>query len=325
MDGKRVITLSRSSIEPFLQFSTRRDLREAAFKAWISRGENGGSTDNRAIIAEMVKLRAERAKLLGYDSFATFRLDDTMAKTPEAALDLLNSVWPKARDKAQRESEALQSLIQAEGGNFRLAPWDWRYYAEKRRKAEFDFDESALKPYLQLDRMIEAAFYTAEKLFGVSFKERSDVPVYHPDVRAWEVTGADGEPVGLFLGDYFGRTSKRSGAWMSNFRSQEKLAGEHPTDRRQRHEFLQGRRRLADAAQLRRRAHALPRVRPRAARASLRRDLSDDLRHERRDRLRGIPLAALRALAGGAGAASPLRPPREDRRADAGGDAETPA
>jgi peptidyl-dipeptidase Dcp len=225
MDGKRVITLSRSSIEPFLQFSTRRDLREVAFKAWISRGENGGSTDNRAIIAEMVKLRAERAKLLGYDSFASFRLDDTMAKTPEAALDLLNSVWPKARDKAQRESEALQSLIQAEGGNFRLAPWDWRYYAERRRKAEFDFDESALKPYLQLDRMIEAAFFTAEKLFGVSFKERSDVPAYHPDVRAWEVTGANGEPVGLFLGDYFGRTSKRSGAWMSNFRSQEKLAG----------------------------------------------------------------------------------------------------
>ena len=225
LDGKRVITLSRSSIEPFLQFSSRRDLREAAFKAWLSRGENGGSTDNRAIIAEMVKLRAERARILGYDTFASFRLDDTMAKTPEAALELLNSVWPRARDKALRESDALQKLIQAEGGNFRLAPWDWRYYAEKRRKAEFDFDESALKPYLQLDRMIEAAFYTAEKLFGVSFKERSNVPVYHPDVRVWEVTGPNGELVGLFLGDYFGRTSKRSGAWMSNFRSQEKLAG----------------------------------------------------------------------------------------------------
>jgi peptidyl-dipeptidase Dcp len=225
MVGKRVITLSRSSIEPFLQFSSRRDLREAAFKAWLSRGENGGPTDNRAIIAEMVKLRAERAKLLGYGSFAKFRLDDTMAKTPEAALELLNSVWPKARDKALRESDALQNLIQAEGGNFRLAPWDWRYYAEKRRKAEFDFDESALKPYLQLDRIIEAAFYTAGKLFGISFKPRSDVPVYHPDIRVWEVTGPNGEHVGLFLGDYFGRTSKRSGAWMSNFRSQEKLVG----------------------------------------------------------------------------------------------------
>ena len=225
MHGKRVVTLSRSSIEPFLQFSSRRDLREAAFKAWLSRGENGGSTDNRAIIAEMVKLRAERAKLLGYDTFARFRLDDTMAKTPEAALDLLNSVWPKARDKALRESDALQNLIQTEGGNFRLAPWDWRYYAEKRRKAEFDFDESALKPYLQLDRIIEAAFYTAGKLFDIAFRERTDVPVYHPDVRVWEVTRPGGEPVGLFLGDYFGRTSKRSGAWMSNFRSQEKLAG----------------------------------------------------------------------------------------------------
>jgi peptidyl-dipeptidase Dcp len=226
MDGKRVITLSRSSIEPFLQFSSRRDLREAAFEVWISRGENGGATDNRAIIAEMVKLRDERAKLLGYDTFASFRLDDTMAKTPQAALDLLKSVWPKAREKAQREGEALQQLIQAEGGNFRLAPWDWRYYAEKRRKAEFDFDESALNPYLQLDRMIEAAFYTAERLFGIKFKELRDVPVYHPDVRVWEVTGATGEHVGLFLGDYFGRTSKRSGAWMSNFRNQEKLAGD---------------------------------------------------------------------------------------------------
>jgi peptidyl-dipeptidase Dcp len=225
-EGKRVITLSRSSIEPFLQFSSRRDLRETAFKAFIARGENGGASDNRKIIAEMVRLRAERAKLLGYESFADFRLDDTMAKTPQAALDLLNSVWKRAREKAQRDGEKLQELIQAEGGNFTLAPWDWRYYEEKRRKAEFDFDESTLKPYLQLDRMIEAAFFTAEKLFGLKFTPRPDVPVYHPDVRAWEVTDKNGRHVGLFLGDYFGRTSKRSGAWMSQFRSQEKLAGD---------------------------------------------------------------------------------------------------
>ena len=225
VEGKRVITLSRSSVEPFLQFSSRRDLREAAFKALIARGENGGATDNRKIIAEMVKLRADRAKLLGYKSFADFRLDDTMAKTPKAALDLLNAVWVRAREKAGRDAQALQNLIQAEGGNFTLAPWDWRYYEEKRRKAEFDFDESALKPYLQLDRIIEAAFYTAEKLFGLKFTPRPDVPAYHPDVRAWEVSDATGNHVGLFLGDYFGRTSKRSGAWMSQFRSQEKLAG----------------------------------------------------------------------------------------------------
>ena len=169
LEGKRAITLSRSSIEPFLQFSSRRDLREAAFRAWIARGENGGATDNRAIIAETVRLRAERAKLLGYENFAAYRLDDTMAKTPEAALDLLNSVWPRARQKAKREAEALQTLVQSEGGNFALAPWDWRYYTEKRRKAEFDFDEGALKPYLQLDRVIDAAFYTAGRLFGLVF------------------------------------------------------------------------------------------------------------------------------------------------------------
>lgn len=225
LEGKRVITLSRSSIEPFLQASKRRDLREQAFRAWVTRGEKGGATDNRQIMAETIRLRIERAKLLGYDTFASFRLDDTMAKTPEAALGLLNSVWAEARKKALKEGDALQALVQAEGGNFRLAPWDWRYYAEKRRKAEFDFDEGELKPYLQLDRMIEAAFYTAGRLFGVRFTPRSDVPLYHPDVRAWEVTDAEGRHVGLFLGDYFGRTSKRSGAWMSQFRGQEELAG----------------------------------------------------------------------------------------------------
>ena len=226
MAGKRVITLSRSSIEPFLQFSSRRDLRETAFKAWLARGEHAGANDNRAIIAEMVKLRAERARLLGYESFAAYRLDDTMAKTPEAALGLLRSVWTPARKKALREADAMQALIQVEGGNFTLAPWDWRFYAEKRRKAEFDFDEGAIKPYLQLDRMIEAAFYAAGRLFGLSFKPRADIPIYHPDVRSWEVTDEEGRHIGLFLGDYFGRTSKRSGAWMSQFRSQEKLDGD---------------------------------------------------------------------------------------------------
>jgi peptidyl-dipeptidase Dcp len=226
MDGKHVITLSRSSVEPFLQFSSRRDLREAAFKAWIERGENGGETDNRAVIGEMLALRAERAKLLGYESFAKFRLDDSMAKTPDAALDLLNAVWEPARAKALRDADAMQAMIQAEGGNFTLAAWDWRYYAERRRKREFDFDEGALKPYLQLDKMVEAAFDTAHRLFGLSFTERHDIPLYHPDVRAWEVTDADGRHVGLFLGDYFARASKRSGAWMSAFRLQEKLAGD---------------------------------------------------------------------------------------------------
>ncbi|MGA8587193.1 MAG: M3 family metallopeptidase [Roseiarcus sp.] len=219
------VTLSRSSIEPFLQFSARRDLREAAFRAWEARGENGGATDNRAIAAEMVRLRAERARLLGYESYAHYRLADTMAKTPGAALDLLESVWAPGVSSALKEQEALQAIIAGEGGNFKVAPWDWRYLAEKRRKAEFDFDEGELKPYLQLDRMIEAAFYAASRLFGLGFEERFDLKLYDPDVRAWAVSRRDGSPIALFIGDYFARPSKRSGAWMSNFRAQQKLDG----------------------------------------------------------------------------------------------------
>jgi peptidyl-dipeptidase Dcp len=226
LPGKHVITLSRSSIEPFLQFSTRRDLREQAFRAWTRRGENGGDTDNRAIVAEMVALRAERAKLLGYPSFAHFKLDDTMAKTPEAARDLLREVWEPARRRALAEQGLLEEMVRAEGGNFSIAPWDWRHYAERRRKAEFDLDQADIKPYLELDSIVAAAFDTAGKLFGLTFTERTGLDLYHPDVRAWEVTDRDGRHVGLFLGDYFARSSKRSGAWMSAFRTQQKLAGE---------------------------------------------------------------------------------------------------
>ncbi len=221
--GQYAITLARSSVEPFLQFSPRRDLRERAFRAWTARGENGGATDNRAIAAEMVRLRAERARLLGYETYAHYRLADTMAKTPQAALDLLESVWAPGVASAGKDEEALQAIAASEGANFKVAPWDWRYLSEKRRKAEFDFDEGELKPYLELDRMIEAAFYAAGRLFGLEFAERSDLKLYHPDVRAWEVKGGDGEPKALFLGDYFARPSKRSGAWMSNFRGQQKL------------------------------------------------------------------------------------------------------
>ena len=225
LDG-HVITLSRSSIEPFLQFSTRRDLRERAFRAWTSRGETGGPTDNREIVAQTVALRAERARLLGFRSFAHFRLDDTMAGSPEAASGLLRSVWGPARALAAREAADMQRLIDREGGGFRLEAWDWRHYAERVRKLRFDLDAGEVKPYLPLDRMIEAAFDCANRLFGISFAERRDVPVYHPDVRAFEVTDRDGRHLGLFLGDYFARPSKRSGAWMSAFRGQRKLDGE---------------------------------------------------------------------------------------------------
>lgn len=224
--GKHVITLSRSSIEPFLQFSTRRDLREKAFEAWTRRGENEGPNDNRAIIAEIVALRAERANLLGYETFADYRLADRMAKTPAAARELLETVWAPALRRCAVEAEDLQDMAAAEGGNFAIAPWDWRYYSEVVRKRRFNFDEAELKPYLQLDNMIAAAFHTAERLFGLNVKERRDLPSYHPDVRVFEVAGADGKQIGLFIGDYFARPSKRSGAWCSTFRNQHRLDGD---------------------------------------------------------------------------------------------------
>ena len=226
LEGKHVITLARSSIEPFLTFSARRDLREIAFSAWTKRGENGGATDNRAIIKETIALRAERARLLGYKSFAHYRLADSMARTPEAALDLLHSVWGPARERALADAAELQAIGQADGLNDPLAAWDWRHLAEKRRQARFAIEPGEVEPYLTLDGMIEAGFATAGRLFGLTFTERNDLDLYHPDVRAWEVTGPDGRHVGLFLGDYFGRPSKRSGAWMSGFRGQEKLAGD---------------------------------------------------------------------------------------------------
>ena len=225
LEGKHVITFSRSSIEPFLTFSERRDLREQAYRAWLARGAAGGKTDNRALIAEIAALRAERAKLLGFDTFAHYKLDDAMAKTPQAVRELLEGVWQPARARALEECAQLQAMAREEGANFELAPWDWRHYQEKVRAARHDLDESEIKPYFQLERMIEAAFDTAGKLFGLRFKERADLPRYHPDVRVWEVFDRTGEPMALFLGDYFTRPTKRGGAWMSAYRSQQRLDG----------------------------------------------------------------------------------------------------
>ncbi|WP_050929085.1 M3 family metallopeptidase [Aestuariivita boseongensis] len=219
--GGPVVTLSRSLIVPFLQFSPRRDLREKAYKAWAARGENGGDTDNRAIAAEILALREERAKLLGYDSFAAYKLETEMAKTPQAVRDLLMAVWEPAKARAHEDAQVLEAMMQEDGVNGPLEAWDWRYYAEKRRKAEHDLDEAALKPYLQLDRMIEAAFACANRLFGLEFREISPA-LYHPDCRAWEVT-RKGQHVAVFIGDYFARGSKRSGAWCSAMRSQAKF------------------------------------------------------------------------------------------------------
>ncbi|UYP67099.1 M3 family metallopeptidase [Thalassobacter stenotrophicus] len=221
--GGPIVTLSRSLITPFLQFSPRRDLRAKAFAAWIARGANGGDTDNRAICAEILALRAERAKLLGYANFADYKLETEMARTPDAVRGLLMQVWDPAKTAADKDAQILEAMLHKDGYEGPLEPWDWRYYAAIRRKAEHDLDEAELKPYLQLDRMIEASFACANRLFGLEFAPL-DVPLYHPDARAWEVT-RNGAPVAIFIGDYFARGSKRSGAWCSAMRSQSKLDG----------------------------------------------------------------------------------------------------
>jgi peptidyl-dipeptidase Dcp len=224
-EGKYLITLSRSSVETFLQLGENRALREKAFAAWAARGANGNEWDNRKLIAEMVALRAERAKLLGFQTHADFVLADRMAKTPRAASDLIERVLIPARERALEERADMQKLIDAEGGNFQLESWDWRFYAEKMRKARFDLDQDQLKPYFQLDKMIEAQFFVANKLWGLTFARREELPVYHPDVRVWEVRERNGDFVGLFYGDFYSRPSKQSGAWMSSYRTQRKLGG----------------------------------------------------------------------------------------------------
>ena len=219
-----VITLSRSLIVPFLQTCPDRALREKAFAAWVARGANEGATDNRAIVAETLALREERARLLGYPNFSAFKLEPEMAKTPEAVRDLLMAVWTPARAQAEADAAELEARLHEDGVNGALEPWDWRYYSAIRQREEHDLDESEVKPYIQLDAMIAAVFDVAGRLFGLSFNP-IEVPLHHPDARAWEVRkGA--RHMGVFIGDYFARSSKRSGAWCSSFRSQSKLDGE---------------------------------------------------------------------------------------------------
>ncbi|MBL9052356.1 MAG: M3 family metallopeptidase [Tabrizicola sp.] len=219
-----VVTLNRSLVVPFLQFSPNRALREKAYEAWAARGANGGETDNRGIAAETLALRAERAKLLGYPDFVSYKLEPEMAKTGAAVRDLLMRVWKPARAKALADAAMLEAMLKADGFAGPLEPWDWRYYSEKRRKSEHDLDEAALKPYLSLTAMLGAMFECSARLFGLEFRE-IDGPFYHPDVRGWEVTRG-GAHVAVFLGDYFARGSKRSGAWCSAMRSQRKLGGD---------------------------------------------------------------------------------------------------
>ena len=223
--GRYAVTLSRSIYEPFTTFCERRDLREAAFRAFTMRGQNGGAHDNGAVVRDMLKLRAEKARLLGYASYAALKLDDTMAKTPEAVHGLLDPVWTRAREKAAADQAELERLAAQAGSNETFAAWDWRFYQEKLRAEKFAFDEAELKPYLQLDRVIDACFDVATRLFGITLEEKNGIAAWHPDVRVFTVKNADGSERGLFLADYFARPSKRSGAWMSALRSGYKLGG----------------------------------------------------------------------------------------------------
>ncbi len=219
-----VVTLSRSLIESFLTYAARRDLRQAAYLAWVARGTHPGAHDNRALIPQILALRAERARLLGYGTYAEYRLADTMAGSVEAVSGFTTALWRAAVKRAEQERDALFARAGADGVSDRLEGWDWRYYAEQQRLAEFDLDEAALKPYFLLENIQAAAFDTAARLFGLGFTECTDVLVYHPDVRVYEVRDAEGH-VGVFIADPFARPDKRSGAWMSTFRDQSTLDG----------------------------------------------------------------------------------------------------
>ena len=227
--GRYAVTLSHSIYEPFTTFSERRDLREIAWRAFTMRGQNGGASDNTEVVRDLLHLRAEKAKLLGYSSYAALKLDDTMAKTPKAVHDLLDPVWQKALEKARADQKEFERLAAEAGSNETFAAWDWRFYQEKLRAEKFAFDEAELKPYLQLDRVIEACFDVATRLFGITFEEKQGIAAWHPDVRTFVVRNADGSERGVFLADYFARPSKRSGAWMSSLQSGYRLgAGAKP-------------------------------------------------------------------------------------------------
>jgi peptidyl-dipeptidase Dcp len=225
------IVNTRSSVEPFLTYADRRDLRERVWRMFVGRGAGGDATDNHATIAKVLALRAERARLLGFPTHAHWRLEDSMAKTPARAVELMEAVWKPAVARVRAEVADMQALADAEGAGLRIEPWDYRYYAEKVRKAKYDLDEAEITPYLQLDNLREGLFFTAGRLFGLAFRpvDPREVPVYHPNVRVWEVQDRGGRLLGLFYFDPFARKGKRSGAWMTAYRAQERFDGAVPT------------------------------------------------------------------------------------------------
>lgn len=228
-EGKWVFTLHKPSMLPFLQYSDRRDLREKIFTAYIKRGDNDDELDNKEILTKIVRLRIDRANLLGYKTHAHFVLEENMAKVPEKVYELLDKLWKPALAKAKEEAVALQAMIDREGGGFKLEPWDWWYYAEKLRKERYALDDELLRPYFEVRNSIQGAFTLANMLYGITFEERTDLPRYHEDVRVYEVKEADGTHIGILYADYYPRASKRGGAWMSAFRTSSKVGGEERT------------------------------------------------------------------------------------------------
>jgi peptidyl-dipeptidase Dcp len=228
-EGKWVFTTHRPSKNPFLTYSTNRKLRETIYKGYTMRGDNNNDHNNQKIASELASLRFQKAQLLGYKTHADYVLEDATAKTPENVFNLLDKVWPAALQRAKEERADMQKMADAQGDNFKIAAWDWWYYSEKIRKQRYDIDAAETKPYFSLENTLQGVFYTANRLWGVSFKERNDLPKYHPDVRTFEVTDKDGSFVGIYMTDHFVRTSKRGGAWMSSFRKQYKMYGKDVT------------------------------------------------------------------------------------------------
>jgi peptidyl-dipeptidase Dcp len=238
--GQWAITNTRSSMDPFLTYAENRSLREQVWRNYYNRGDNGDEHDNNKIIAEILQLRAARAKLLGYETHAHWRMEPTMAKRPEAAMELMLKVWPKALARVREEVADMQKIAAEEGANIKIEPWDYRYYAEKVRKQKYDLDFNEVKPYLQLDKLREAMMWTSTQLFGLQYKQIKGVPVFHPDVTVWEVTDADGKHVGLWYLDPYAREGKRSGAWMTDYRAQENMGTPITTIVSNNSNFIQG-------------------------------------------------------------------------------------
>ena len=314
--GKWIVANTRSSVEPFLTYSTRRELREKVWRTFVNRGDNGDARDNNALIGEILQLRAERAGLLGYATHAHWRLEDSMARTPERAMELMEAVWKPAVLRVREEVADMQKLADAESAGIRIEPWDYRYYAEKVRKAKYDLDTNELKPYLQLEKLREGMFYVAGELFGMRFSELAagTVPVYHPDVRVWRVDDAAGKLVGLWYFDPYARVGKQSGAWMNAYRNQERFDGAVTTIVSNNSNFVKGKPgepvliSWDDAVTLFHEfGHALH-------------GLSSNVTYPSVSgtnvaRLRRVPLATARALAARQGSARPLRRALPDRQA----------